>query len=157
MLGTSGDTNILCSDIVVSNIATLSAVTFPVKERCSANCRLHVEFQILVLKRILLFCAWFEVLTAMYLKNAVFLNMAPCGVFLRGRWALAWRFIEFLLDYIKAVYHRDRLSISRHRLLNLPDTRCTPRWRSIGPALIGQAGEIDWFAIGFETLRSRCT
>ena len=42
----------------------------------------------------------------------------------------------------------DRLSSSRHRLLNLPDTRRTMhRWhrvgRSAGPTLIGQAEQKD--------------
>ena len=40
----------------------------------------------------------------------------------------------------KGYYHCYRLSSSRHRLLNLPDTRrTTHRWQSVGPALFGQA------------------
>ena len=42
----------------------------------------------------------------------------------------------------KGHYHCDRLSGCRHRLSNFPDTRLTAqRWRSVGPALNGKAGE----------------
>jgi hypothetical protein len=46
----------------------------------------------------------------------------------------------------KGYYHCDLLSSSRYQLLNVPDTRRTKqRWqsvgRSVGPALIGQAGK----------------
>jgi hypothetical protein len=51
-----------------------------------------------------------------------------------------------LIRLSKGYYHCDLLSSSSHRLLNLPDTRrTTQRWqsvgRSVGPALIGQAGK----------------
>jgi hypothetical protein len=42
----------------------------------------------------------------------------------------------------KGYYHCDLLSISRHRLLNLPDTwRAKQRWRRVDLAFIGQAGK----------------
>ena len=77
-----------------------------------------------VFKRILLFCALFVALNAMPLKTACLLEYgtmwlvaAWCFSILRERGALTRRFIEFLLDSVKAVYHRDSLSGSRHRLL----------------------------------------
>ena len=56
--------------------------------------------------------------------------------------------IEFLLDFRKVTVTAIVLSSSRHRLLNLPDTRrTTHRWhrvgRSAGPTLIGQAEQKD--------------
>jgi hypothetical protein len=42
------------------------------------------------------------------------------------------------------LHHFDRLSISRHRLLNLPETRRKmQRWQNVGPRLVSQAGKIN--------------
>jgi hypothetical protein len=67
---------------------------------------------------------------------------------IRTGWKLQWVFITLSEVYC----YCERLSSCHHGLLNLPDTRpTTQRWqgvgRSVGPALIGQAGQKKSLAV----------
>ena len=67
--------------------------------------------------------------------------------FLLSRKEPARRFTDTLLDFLKVTATAIFRLASRHRLLNLPDTRpTTQHWQSVGQsfwsALIGQAGKI---------------
>jgi len=51
-------------------------------------------------------------------------------------------FLPAFITLSKGYYHCERLACSRHRPLNLPETRrISQRWQNAGPVLIGQTGE----------------
>ena len=68
--------------------------------------------------------------------NQVTSRVFLCSLTVRAGPTPQWGFIRLSKGY----HHCNHLSGSRHRLLHLPDTRCTKqRWQSIGPVLFDEA------------------